>query len=281
MRRVSKLTHAGCLAAATFAGEVHAANESTVTVAARHVSAQTAFDKHKVGEAWEVSVGLGYSADPEFEGARRYAFGTVPAIDARWGRLSFDGGLHVAVIDRETTTVSLGLAYDDGRHDRSGQHLNGSGSNYLRGLGRIGSAAVVSVSGEQSFGPLSLSTTVSRWLGSENFMTADIALEVGVPVTDALSVGASIGSTWANKDYNQAYFGVTAAQASHSRFRVFDAGGGVKSATASLFAEYALSRHWSVAARAGASTLLGDAANSPIVQSRIGREAMLVLSYQF
>ena len=228
-----------------------------------------------------MSVGLGYNAEPEFEGARRYSVGTVPFIDARWGRFSFDGGLHFAVIDQETTTVSLGLAYDYGRHDGNGLHINGSGGSYLKGLGRIGSAAVVSVSGEQSFGPLSLSTTVSRWIGSEKFVTADIAIEVSAPVTDALSVGASLGGTWANKDYNQAYFGVTAAQASRSRFRLFDAGGGVKSVTASLFAEYALSRHWSVAASVGASTLLGDAANSPIVQSRIGREAMLALSYQF
>jgi outer membrane protein len=70
--------------------------------------------------------------------------------------------------------------------------------------------------------------------------------------------------------YNEAYFGVNAAQAAASGLPVYDVSGGLYSygAGASVIAPLSSDRSWALVFVAGYDRLTGDAGDSPLVQQR-------------
>ena len=90
-------------------------------------------------------------------------------------------------------------------------------------------------------------------------------------------------TTWANQDYTRTYFGIDAAGAAASGLAAYRPGAGIKDVGAGVTAGYWFSRHFGVTARAGASYLVGDIADSPITDegSRWQPAAGLMLSYRF
>lgn len=81
--------------------------------------------------------------------------------------------------------------------------------------------------------------------------------------------------------YMQTLFGVTDAQAANSAFSAYAPKAGSDAATLSLTWNYALSKEWSVRTLVAATRLLGDAAKSPIVQSKQSYFGMSSINYTF
>ncbi len=73
---------------------------------------------------------------------------------------------------------------------------------------------------------------------------------------------------WGSDDYAQTYFGVTAAEATASAFDAYDAGAGVISAGIAAELTYQVTADWGVLGILRYDQLQGDAADSPIVQSK-------------
>jgi MipA family protein len=90
-------------------------------------------------------------------------------------------------------------------------------------------------------------------------------------------------TTWGNADYTRTYFGVLPADAGLSGLPAYDPGAGFRDVGVGLTAGYYFDRHWGVIGRAGATYLVGDAADSPVTQE--GRRwqplAGVALSYRF
>ncbi len=84
------------------------------------------------------------------------------------------------------------------------------------------------------------------------------------PVEDlGLTVGTS--ARWVSDDYADTYFSVSPAGAVASGLRTFEAESGVTDIGLSLAATYALTDRWGLLATGSTSFLLGDAADSPVV----------------
>lgn len=84
-------------------------------------------------------------------------------------------------------------------------------------------------------------------------------------VTDALTVGLSLGSTYASEDYNQTYFGIDADNAERSGLPLYEADAGLKDIGLTFRAQYMITEDWGVLGVARFKNLLGDAADSPMV----------------
>lgn len=97
-----------------------------------------------------------------------------------------------------------------------------------------------------------------------------------------LSLSASAG--WASGDYMAAYFGVDARNAARSGLKEFDADGGLKDVGVLLLARYSFDRTWGLMVLGKFSRLVGDAADSPLVEDE-GSEnqgmAAALLTYRF
>jgi outer membrane protein len=102
--------------------------------------------------------------------------------------------------------------------------------------------------------------------------------------TDQLRLSASLSATYADDDYMRTYFGIDRATVGTSGLALHTAEAGLKDVGVTLTANYALTKNWGLVGIAGYTRLLGDAADSPIVdvegdagQGRLG----LGVSYRF
>ncbi len=84
------------------------------------------------------------------------------------------------------------------------------------------------------------------------------------PIDDlGLTFGTS--ATWMSGDYADAFFSVTPQGAAASGLAQFDAESGIKDVGLNLLATYSLSESWGLLATASTTFLVGDAADSPVV----------------
>jgi len=96
-------------------------------------------------------------------------------------------------------------------------------------------------------------------------------------------VTVDLQTTWTNADYSRTYFGISAPEAVRSGLAAYQPGSGIRDVGAGLSAGYYFNRHFGVIARAGATYLVGDIANSPVTDqgSRWQPLGGITLSYRF
>jgi outer membrane protein len=73
-------------------------------------------------------------------------------------------------------------------------------------------------------------------------------------------------TTWADDNYMSAYFGVNRTNSLRSGLKEYDADSGLKDVGITVPLRFNASEHWSIMGVAGYKRLLGDAADSPIVE---------------
>ena len=84
-------------------------------------------------------------------------------------------------------------------------------------------------------------------------------------LTKKLRLGASLSATYASEDYNQTYFGIDTDNSARSGLPQYEADGGFKDAGVGVNVLYLLNENWGVTGIASYKQLIGDAADSPIV----------------
>jgi outer membrane protein len=87
-------------------------------------------------------------------------------------------------------------------------------------------------------------------------------------VSNRVSISAELFSNYASEDYMDEYFGVSAADAASSGLDAFDADAGFKDVGLTASVNYRFAEKWAVSLLGGYSRLLGDAADSPVVDDR-------------
>lgn len=102
-------------------------------------------------------------------------------------------------------------------------------------------------------------------------------------ITDQLRLKTRVGTTYADGDYMRAYFGVSAAQseASVAELDIYETDPGFKDIHLNLSATYDIDANWALMAGAGYKRLIGDAADSPIVETANQFSATLGVTYKF
>lgn len=92
-----------------------------------------------------------------------------------------------------------------------------------------------------------------------------------------------VQATWTNADYTRTYFGVTQAGAAQSGLAAYSPEGGTRDVGIGLTGGYWFSQSFGVIGRVGANYLLGDVADSPVVDvgSRWQPTAGASLAYRF
>lgn len=111
-------------------------------------------------------------------------------------------------------------------------------------------------------------------LDEHNGLLVTPELEYFFAVNRLFRVGVGVNATWASEDYMDAYFGVTADDALASGLTQFDAGAGFKDAGAEVYSILSFSEQWGLFSRVAYNRLLGDAADSSIVQEAGDRDQL-------
>ena len=278
----------------------HDMNKLTTTIAMLFLSAGTAQAADAVAEEagapvpvaieddrFALTLGGGVTVQPTYEGSSEYRVAPFPIIAPSFGqsdgprRFEFraldDIRLHLVRFGGFSAGPIAGYRFGRDEDD----------ANRLAGLGDVDGGLVVGGfvaydlydAGEDRAGlSLGVSTQVTGdpfdanlfpALGRDYGTTADLSAHYATAVSDRLIMDARAGLVWADGDYMDTHFGVSPVQsaASLAGLGVYDPDAGVKNLYLKVGARYALTDNWSVRAGVGYSHLVGDAADSPVVEN--------------
>ena len=94
------------------------------------------------------------------------------------------------------------------------------------------------------------------------------------PVLRSLTLTIGTSLTYGSGDYMDTYFGVNAGNVGSSGLSAFKADGGLRDVRVPLTAIFSFSQNWHVAGGVIYSRLLGDAADSPVVDKRGSKDQL-------
>jgi len=234
-------------------------------------------------------IGLGMGAAPDYMGSASARRGAVPVF-----RYQFYDGTYVLLLG---TRASFNLSSDE--NWRFGPMVNyrfGRGSSVedpvvKRMVGVNGAAetgvflAYSTTLGEKNTSKIDLSGNIA---GGNNGAVANLRMTYRLQLSQANQISIGVGTTLANENWMQTYFGVT--QASDIALypslagRPFNAGSGVKGVNVTLGLTQALSKNWLMSFGFRYEKLMNAAKDSPITAER-GKSNQwmnaVVLSYVF
>lgn len=231
-------------------------------------------------------IGLGVATVPTYEGSpnRRTLAGPELTLSYRsrdWGTVELSQrGLIWNAVEAGRFRFALVAQFDPGRKDRDTSTLNPTpGDKRLAGMGNVQASTEAGVG--VGYGPVMVVARQSLSERGPKGAQVDMTVEIPWSLSDRLGLRFALGATWADRDYMQTYFGVTAAQAQATSFSVYTPKSGCRKVDASVGAEYAIASSWKLQANVGFTRLGDDAAASPLVGRRNGASAALAMAYEF
>ncbi|NYT65416.1 MipA/OmpV family protein [Alcaligenaceae bacterium] len=226
------------------------------------------------------SVGLGLGFIPKYEGSKDYRALPVPLINYSNGNF---------FISPRAGLPSMGLKTDLTENWSAGVFLGmGLGrkadkSERLEGMDDIKFHGAAGVYTEWRPGPFSLGAAYYQALRSGYGGVAELrgSYQAWQEGSDTLRFGVS--TLWASDKSMKTHFGVKhhEAAASQGRLRTYSPSSGFKSASVYGTWHHQLSGNWSVITLLGVQTLMGDAADSPIVEDKTSLFGNIGIMYSF
>lgn len=217
---------------------------------------------------------------PEFRGSADYEFQPLPFVGfqyERWGRtLSMEGtDLKLNLLGDGQFAAGPVLGWRSGRDD----DVDNDVVRLLPSIdGTVEGGAFASFSWDVGPGRIGAGANILADLGGVDggfTVTGDVSW--AAPISERLSYSIGANIVWADEEYMQTYYGVTAAGATASGLAAYQADSGGESVGLSASARYQLNDRWGVALLASYDRLLDQAADTPIVtqegsenQARVG-----------
>lgn len=208
---------------------------------------------------WQVMAGLGVGIAPEYRGADSYAAIPLPYFSVSKGRFFADilRGIGWKVIQTENWTLAPTISYARGRDnegaisafdDVSDSAMAGVLLNWQSGHWELDSDLATPVTGD-----------LEGW-------RLRSYVRYRARITERLSYAIGPGATWADSDWNDSLYGVSAADAARSGLDAYRADDSHFRTSLNGRLSYYLTRKLNVSLIARYSRLYGDAADSPIVK---------------
>lgn len=225
---------------------------------------------------WQAGGAVVFS--PRFEGSKRYKAMGFPFIaPAGFG----DDGL-VSVRGAEDVRLRLvrGQGFEMGVLGGWRMGRDSSDSAKLAGFADIDGGLVLGAFAGYRMGATFLSASYHHQVtGDDTGGVVKLLAEHTVRINRGTKLVASVGTNIATEDYMRANFGVTAAQA--GLLPVYTPGAGFKDVFVGATASIDLDPRWTLFVMGRYSRLVGDAADSPIIDTANQFYAGAGLSYKF
>lgn len=139
-----------------------------------------------------------------------------------------------------------------------------SDNDDLAGMEDIDAAYELGLRVSYGTGPLTAFGSVRKGFEGHEGLTGEVGAKYRTDLSDRLSLWSGLSLGYGDGDYNDTYFGVSAAEAIPGR-PAHDIGGGFNKASISFEARYALTENVAVLGEVEYGKLIGDAADSPVV----------------
>ncbi|AOY01915.1 MipA/OmpV family protein [Jeongeupia sp. USM3] len=232
----------------------------------------------------EYTIGAGVAYGPKFAGSKDYEFGPYFNL-----HMLTPEGIYIDPLQGvgwqtplgERFILGIGVGYDFGRSE-SDKNLV-AGSDRLKGMGDVKGSVLGTVSLGFMITPATqLSVSLEQALSnSDRGLSWHVGLGHAFELSETDTIGIAGALHLGDSKYNQTYFGVTQAQSRTSRFKAYKAGAGINSYSATVNWTHKWTRHWNTDLSASVTQYAGDAADSPLIDTRTNYIGLLTLNYTF
>ena len=193
-----------------------------------------------------LDVGAGVELGPKYPGADEGE--TTPWLILRNGAAAEGQGFSIS--------PSFGFK---GKRDASD-------GDALAGLDEIDRTVELGIRLGYGLGPLSTYATARRGFGGHEGITGAVGAKYRSELSPELTLWSGVQAVYGNGAFNDTYFGVTAAESAASGLPETSIGGGFNEAALIFEARYALGDATALLGEVRYARLIGDAADSPVVQ---------------
>lgn len=229
----------------------------------------------------DVQIGGAVSVMPKYEGSKEYeVFGfpiVAPGGIGQEGFVQFRGidDVRFRLLDNSGFEAGLLGGYRFGRDEDD--------ADLLDGIGDVDGGLVLGGYAAYNFGFFKPFISYHQQVTGDDGAVMRVGAEARLPVSGGVSVVAVAGATYADDDYMDSYFSITPGQAAASTagLGVYDAEAGFKDVYLSLGTDIPLTDLWSLKLGGRYGYLIGDAADSPIVETEHQFSGVVGLSYKF
>lgn len=233
-----------------------------------------------------LTLGGGIAVGPRYSGSDENQVAPVLGIDYAMANGFYASTLrglgYGHSIDKLTLNAAIGARGE--RKEKDTQKFGGSsGSPKLRGMGDIKASATAMFSASYALtDAIEVSTRLELPISHrENGKTLNLGASGVLYNQGRDTVTLSGGVNFGDAKYNQTYYGVSEAQSDRSGYRVYKPKSGLYEAEIGISWQRKLDKNWAVTTMVGASTLLGDAKNSPIVFRKTSPTGALYATYSY
>jgi MipA family protein len=231
------------------------------------------------GDRWQVG-GLVF-VSPKFEGARSYQVTGFPFVAPAGfgdnGVIQFKGMDDVRFRVLQFSGFEFGpvAGYRMGREEDDAARLEG--------LGDIDGGLILGGFATYRTGPLAFTLSYHHQVTGDDDTGGLVRFGAEYLIRPAagFKLTASLGANYATDDYMTSYFGVNAAQSGASGLPVYNPEAGFKDVFVGATASIDLTDRWTLLLLGRYSRLVGDAADSPVVETENQFYGGAALSYKF
>lgn len=96
--------------------------------------------------------------------------------------------------------------------------------------------------------------------------TASIAVDYNAPITSSTRVGVDLSTNYGSSDFMNRYYSIDSSNVGSSGLSDYDADSGFNNVTIGFNGQHRLTGNWALFSRFSYSRLIGDAADSPIIE---------------
>lgn len=234
-----------------------------------------------LGSEVQLAVGGIAVVSPRYEGSKQYKVMGAPFVvpggpETDKDRVKFRGAddIRLRLFDLQNLEIGALTGWRFGREEDDGDRL--------AGMGDISGGLILGGYAAYHVGPLTPFVSYHHQVtGNDTGGVLRFGAEAKVQVMPGVKITGVAAGTWADSNYMQSFFGVSATQALTSKLTAFDAGAGIKDAFVELGTEFQLDRSWKLKVAGRYTRLLGDAESSPVTETADQFSGMVMLSYDF
>lgn len=141
-----------------------------------------------------------------------------------------------------------------------------AGDPDLTGLTDIDRAYELGLRASYGAGPVTAYGAVRKGFDGHEGLVGEVGAKYRTDLSDRIILWSGVEFGYGDADYNSTYFGVTPAESTASGYAAYAPGGGFNRAAISFEARYALTDSTALLGEVQYGKLIGDSADSPIVQ---------------
>ena len=248
-------------------------------------------DEHPV---WDLQFGAGVASMPDYSGASAsgarlrvwvdgaYRTANLGTFSIDSGSLTIDPELRWDFVDSRDLGLGVLLGYRSGRGDSSPSFASAnSGSARLSGLPNISGAIDVGVVGHIAVFGVPLFAQVRSAVSGPQGTLVNVGVYLPLPLDAAVELTVLPTLTWANGREMHAFYRITAEQSTTTGFAAYSPSAGWENAALEVAGDWKIGSGWHLLASVAYQRLLGNAAASPLIQTRNQASAFAGAAWNF